>query len=268
VKTHKVDLPIQASSDYEIKTRKPKILFFDIETAPNLGWCWGKFEQNIIEYEQEWYMLSWSAKWQNGKHVTKCLADYDGYEPRTESDKALVTELWELFNQADVIVGHNGDKFDIKRSQTRFIEHGLLPPEPYKTVDTLKVARRHFAFNSNKLDDLGRRLGVGRKLKHSGFDLWKGAMFGDEQSWNVMKKYNRQDVLLLERVYDKLLPWITNHPNVTVLQNDDFGCRNCGSRDLQKRGYSITATGQRQRYQCQDCGTWMQGKHLPMLEVR
>ena len=256
------------SKDFELQRRKPKVLFFDIETAPNLGYVWGKFEQNVIEYTQEWYMLAWSAKWQNGKHVSRCLADYEGYVPNTENDKDLVTELWKLFDEADVIIGHNGDKFDIKRTNTRFIEHGMTPPEPYKTVDTLKAARRHFSFNSNKLDDLGRRLGVGRKLKHSGFALWTGCMSGDEKSWNLMKKYNRQDVLLLERVYDKLLPWIAGHPNIAVLSGVENGCRNCGSRNLQKQGFAITATGKSQRYKCKDCAAWSSGKHTKMTEVR
>lgn len=117
------------SSDFEVK--KPKILFFDIETAPNLGYVWGRYEQNVIEFTSEWYMLAWSAKWKDGKHITKCLADYDGYDPLSENDRLLVTDLHKLLAEADIVIAHNGSRFDIKRSNTRFIEHGLLPPEPY-----------------------------------------------------------------------------------------------------------------------------------------
>lgn len=257
-----------ASADFEVKTRQPKILFFDIETAPNLGYIWGKFEQNVIEYTHEWYMLSWSAKWSGGKHITKGLVDYESYTPNTENDLDLVTDLHKLLAEADIVIAHNGNKFDIKRANTRFIEHDLKPPEPFKVVDTLTIARRHFGFNSNKLDDLGRRLGVGRKLKHAGFDLWKGCMQGDAKAWRTMKRYNRQDVLLLEQVYLKLRPWINNHPNISILSDIENGCRNCGSRHLVKQGVKITATGKRQQYQCQDCGAWMSGKHIPKTDIR
>lgn len=243
-------------------------MLFDIETAPNLGYVWGKFEQNVIEYTSEWYMLAWSAKWHGGRHVTKCLADYDGYTAGSEDDKALVSELHAMLSIADIVIAHNGDRFDVKRSNTRFIEHGLEPPPPYKTVDTCKVARRYFGFNSNKLDDLGHRLGVGRKVKTGGFDLWRGCMHGDPRSWALMKKYNRQDVLLLERVYLKLLPWIGNHPNVSVMRGDPEACRNCGNTQLQKRGFGYTGTGKSQRYQCLKCGAYMRGKHQKQTDIR
>ena len=247
------------SSDFEIK--KPKILFFDIETAPNLGYVWGKYEQNVIEFTSEWYMLAWSAKWKDGKHITKCLADYEGYDPLSENDRLLVTDLHKLLAEADIVIAHNGNKFDVKRSNTRFIEHGLLPPEPYKVVDTLQVARKHFGFTSNKLDDLGHRLGVGRKVKTGGFDLWKGCMSGDPKAWRKMKAYNRMDVLLLERVYDKLLPWISGHPSIASLEGNEGACPACGDTHIQNRGWTPTPTGVFRRRQCMRCGHWFRGKH-------
>lgn len=256
------------SSDFEVRRRKPKILFFDIETAPNLGYVWGKFEQNVIEYTNEWYMLAWSAKWQGGKHITKGLIDYDGYKPGSENDGDLVRELHTLIEEADIIVAHNGDRFDIKRSNTRFIENGLRPPPPQRTVDTLKIARRHFSFNSNKLDDLGRRLGVGRKAQTGGFDLWKGCMSGDAKAWRTMKRYNAQDVRLLEAVYNKMLPWIGNHPHIGILSDVENGCRNCGGTNLIRRGWHTTRTGKNPRVSCNDCGTWMLSKHKKVTDIR
>jgi len=218
----------------------------------NRAFVWGKYEQDVIAYIQEGYMLSWSAKWLDGKQITKGLCDY---RCKPGDDRLLVKELHDLVSQADVLIAHNGDRFDIKKMNTRFIYHGLPPPEPYKSIDTLKVAKDKFAFNSNKLDDLGNFLGVGRKVKHPGFDLWLGCEAGDEASWHLMKKYNKQDVLLLERIYLKLRPWITNHPNTAVLSGVS-GCPNCGSIHLQSRGQGITKTGTYQRYHCQSCGGW------------
>lgn len=256
------------SSDFEIKKRQPRILLFDIETSPNKGYVWGKWQQDVIEFVSEWYMLSWSAKWVGGKHITKALCDYDNYLPATEDDKALTQDLWELFNKADILIAHNGNKFDIKRVKTRFIEHGLKPPEPSKVIDTLALARKHFAFNSNRLDDLGRRLGVGRKVKTGGFELWKGCMEGNSKSWALMKKYNKADVLLLEKVYEKLKPWIDNHVHVGILSNAPDSCRNCASTHLNKHGWTPTPSGAYQRIQCVDCGTWMRGKHKKMTDYK
>lgn len=226
---------------------KPKVLLYDLETAPNLAYVWGKYEQDVIAYEQEGYMLSWSAKWLDGKQITKGLDDY-----KCKDDKELVRELYKLISEADIVIAHNGDRFDIRKMNTRFIFHGLQPPEPYKTVDTLKIARRYFAFNSNKLDDLGQFLNLGRKVKHPGFQLWLGCMNGDKKSWQLMKKYNKQDVLLLERVYLKLLPWITNHPN---FKDGELDCPNCNSTSYQRKGIDFFKGVKSQRYKCSDCGT-------------
>src|ERR1019366_3081154 len=118
-----------------------------------------------------------AVKWSHEKQVrTYALPDYPGYKRDKESDKALVKELWRMMNDADIIIAHNGDGFDIKKSNARFIIHGLLPPATYKTIDTLKIARRHFKFGSNKLNDLGVTLGLGKKLPHTGAHLWFGCM--------------------------------------------------------------------------------------------
>jgi hypothetical protein len=235
-----------------------KILLYDIETAPNLAFVWGMYEQNVIEFKSEWYILSFSAKWLGRSEVmTRALPDYPGYEKDKENDLLLLKDLWELMSEADVIVGHNSDAFDNKKVNTRFIELGFSPPEPYRTVDTRKIAKKHFAFNSNKLDDLGRRLGVGRKIKTGGFELWRGCLDGDEKSWAKMKKYNRQDVLLLEKVYLKLRPW-GGHPNIAALAEADV-CGRCGSDHLNKRGRGVTLKGVYQIWRCMKCGGSVKG---------
>lgn len=247
-----------------LPSRGAKILFFDIETAPNLGWIWGKYEQNVIEFVSEWYMLCYSAKWYGDKKaIAVGLPDFPSYKRNPEDDKALVKSLWKLLDEADVVVAHNGDKFDIRKVNSRFLAHGLPVPSPYKTVDTLKVARKYFGFNSNKLDDLGEVLGVGRKIDTGGFKLWKGCMSGDSASWKKMLKYNIQDVLLLERVYEKMLPWMDNHPNTNLLLGKLDACPKCGNDHIQKRGFRHTKTGKYQAYQCiGGCGGWSTGEKV------
>lgn len=234
---------------------------FDIETAPSLGYFFELFKEgNIVSTEQNWYILSFSVKKLGEKRIqTFALPDFKGYSKNKEDDRLLVQKLWEFFDKADVLIAHNGDNFDIKKANARFIHHRFAPPSPYKTIDTLKIARRHFKFDSNRLDALARSLGFGSKLPHNGFETWKGCMTGDKAAWKIMRKYNEQDVVLLEKVYLALRPWSTTHPNMNLGSMND-GCPKCKSKRLILQGHRYTMTGAAQRYQCLDCNAWSVGK--------
>lgn len=232
---------------------KPKVLFFDIETSPNLGYVWMKWEQNVLAFKEEWQIMSFSYKWQ-GEETVKCVAMNDFKD--SSSDKHVVKALHAILGEADLVVAHNGDAFDIKKANTRFLYHGLPPLPATPSIDTKKVAKKYFNFNGNGLQDLGIYLKLGKKMKHEGFEMWLGCLAGKKSSWDMMKKYNKQDVTLLEKVYNKLLPWIKNHPNLSQL-NNEFNCNTCSSSRLQKRGRSVTTTAIKQKWQCQDCGNWM-----------
>lgn len=236
-------------------TMSQKILFIDIETFANLGYTWGKYEQDVIHFEKEWYVLSFAYKWLGDKNVrVLSLPDYANYSKDKENDIELIKDIWKLLDEADIVIGQNSDNFDLKKLNTRFAIHGLGPPAPYRTVDTLKVAKKYFGFNSNKLDALGKSLGLGEKLATGGFGLWLGCKNGDTKAWAKMCKYNKMDVVLLEKVYLKLRPWMTNHPRV----GDLAACNTCGSNKVQKRGFNYTRKGRYQRYACLDCGAWGQ----------
>ncbi len=256
------------SSDFEIKTRKPRILFFDIETSSLTVKTWRTYQADAIKVVSTWQMLCWSAKWQDGKHITRTLADYEDYDPATNCDKALTTELAGLLAEADIIIGHNSDKFDTKKVNTRMIIHGLPPIPQAKSVDTLKLARQRFAFHSNKLDTLGDLLGVGRKAQTGGYDLWEQCLAGDQRAWRKMAKYCKQDVVLLEAVYNKLRSWATNHPNVSVLNEIEDGCKVCGSTNLRRKGWNYEKTGKTQRWLCNECGHWQRGKFQRTTDIR
>lgn len=196
-----------------------KILLFDIETSPLIGYTWGTFDQNVIQVKDEWTLLSFAYKWFGSKEV------FCKTRKGEKTDKALTKQLWHVMSEADIIIGHNGDAFDIKKAQAKFLEHGLPPLKPFKSIDTLKVARQRFKLTSNRLDSLGELLGLGRKLKTGGFDLWLGCMADKPKSWALMAKYNKQDVVLLEKVYLKLRPWAKGHPPVHA--NKPGHCPRC-----------------------------------------
>ncbi len=236
--------------------KKPKILLYDIENTPTVVTTWGLWEQDAIETLEEWYLMSYAYKWLGEKqtHVV-ALSDFKGYKKNRKDDKALCESLHKLFEEADIVIAHNGDEHDQKKSNSRFIFNGLNPPSPYKSIDTKKVAKRYFKFNSNSLNNLGVYFGFGEKIDNPK-GLWRRCMDGEMKAWKHMKKYNKQDVVLLEKVYLKMLPWMTNHPNIAVLREEKRACPNCGSAKMQKRGSAPTLGGKRQRWQCMDCASW------------
>lgn len=240
----------------------PRILFLDIETTPLLGYTWGIWEQNVIETLEDWFMLSFAYRWAGENRVTvKALPDYVGYKKNLKNDRLLIKELHQLLNSCDIAIAHNGDAFDFKKANARFIYHKLKPPAPYRTIDTLKILRRHFKLDSNKLDAACGFLGIGRKLPHTGKHLWFGCMGGDRKSWAKMRRYNAHDVSLLSALYEYVKPWSPNLPNLN-LYSGGHGCPSCQSNNIVKNGKSYARSVIRQRYHCKDCGSWHAGERI------
>ena len=230
-----------------------KTLLLDFETSPNIGLSWGgKWEVNIIDFIEEGRIISMAYKWIGQKKVSCITLEQFNY-----NHKKFVEAIHKIFNESEIIIAHNGDSFDIKMANREFIKEGLLPPKPYKQIDTLKQARKKFKFTSNKLDDLGDFLGVGRKIKVDK-DVWRGCMKKDSKSWKLMARYNKQDVNLLERVYLKLRAWDTNHP--TIAFKDGIICKICGSSNLVSQGWKMMKNYKRKNYQCRECGSWQCGQ--------
>lgn len=182
------------------------------------GYFFGKiWETNIVEVIENSFMLSFSYKWLGEKAThTYALPDFHRFRKDKHDDSQLVAKLHELLSQADIVVHHNGDRFDVPTANTRLLFHGFSPPAPFKTIDTCKQARRLLKLPSNKLDDIGEYFGLGRKLAHTGKHLWLACMNGDRKAYKLMKKYNAQDVVLLENVYLKMLPYIKQPKIKTV----------------------------------------------------
>lgn len=237
-----------------------KILILDIETAPMIADVWSLWQNNVglNQVVQDWYILSWAAKWADGKKVF--YADQSNAAD-IEDDSDILRKLWELLDEADIVIAHNGSRFDIPKINARFLKAGLPPPSPYRQIDTLRLAKAKFKFTSNRLAYLAKFLGVEDKEEHHNFPghlLWVEVRKGNPKAWKEMRKYNTQDVITLEQVYAKLRPWDSKHPNLGV---EGGVCPHCGSaHSLEKRGFHYTNAGKYQRYVCTGCGAWSRGK--------
>lgn len=249
---------------YNIKS--PKILVFDCEVAPILSYVWGRWKQNIYQDQilQESYVLTYGCKWLGQEEII--FGNLSAGEALAEDDKRLVKEVHDLFDMADIIIGHNIIQYDTKVLNTRFLLYGLKPPKPYKCIDTLRIARNKFRLSSNKLNDICEFLGLESKFENGGFKTWRGYMRGEEESIRTMIDYQIRDVNITENVYLKIRAWDDYHPNLQLLissGNDKdpvISCPCCGSTEYCEQGFYYTNLRQYKSYQCQGCGKHFRGR--------
>lgn len=238
----------------EMTEPKPRILYYDIEWKPTSAYVWRMYDENISPDQiiEHGGLLCFSAIWEGEKEVIFHSEWGDGHDE-------MVKRLHDLFMEADMLVTYNGDKYDIPKSIGEFLLAGLPAPPPVTSVDLLKAVKK-MGFAMNRLAFIGPLLGVGGKVKHEGFNLWKSVMEGDESAQKRMEKYCKQDSKLLVTLYKKIRPYIRNHPFVGARTT----CGACEGHVLHSRGYRRTKTMKIQRLQCQTCGSWQDGKKEKM----
>lgn len=234
-----------------------KRIFWDIETAPNIVFSWRIGREISVNHHniiQERAIICICYKWEGEKKVHYLTWDRG-------DDKKMLEEFAEVMEQADEMVAHNGDRFDLRWFNARNLIHGLEPIPAPKTVDTLKIARKHFLLNSNALDYLGKLLFGKGKIK-TDFSLWVDIVLHNSPSaMKKMVKYCKGDVRLLERVWGKLrgyeAPKTHAAVNVTGNVKDRWRCPHCGSGNVKKSKTRVTAKGMVQfQMQCLDCGRY------------
>jgi len=235
---------------------KPKVLIYDIETAPIISHVWGLWKNNVglNQIERDWHILSWSAKWLNDD---KIYYEDQRNAKNIEDDKKILEGIWKMIDEADIIVTQNGKKFDEKRLNARFIINGFQPPSSYKHIDTLEIAKRKFGFTSNRLEYMTSKLCNNyKKSKHKkfpGHELWSECMKGNLEAWEEMRTYNEIDVLSLEELFTKLSPW-SDEVNFNLYHDELISACKCGG-NYKKNGYVYTQKSKFQRYKCVDCGS-------------
>ena len=250
-----------------VKLNRPKVLLFDIETAPIIGHVWSLWDNNVAlnQIVSDWHVLSWSAKWLDDPS-NKVMYDDQRNEKNIQDDKRLLEGIWELLDEADIVITQNGKAFDQKKLNARFVIKKIKdrhPPSSYKHIDTKILASRHFAFSSNKLEYMTDKLCVKyKKLKHKkfpGHEMWTECLKGNLEAWKEMEKYNKYDVLALEELYHILIPWDSS-VNFNLYHDDEAHICKCGSTSFIKNGFYYTSAGRYQKHKCKQCGAEVRSK--------
>lgn len=237
------------------KEDSARILLFDVETAPMEVYTWTLMNVGYISPDnviKDWSILTWSAKWLFEPDVKSQRVS--GEEAVNRQDASIVGELWTLLDEANIVIAHNGNRFDVRKINARFALNGLTPPMPYRVIDTLTTARQQFALSSYKLDYINKLFGL-QKKDHPGWDVWRRCVNGDEEALLEMDEYCKRDVNVLEELYLQIRPWIKGHPNVALYQDTEgSACTNCGNEDLKWGGYYFTPAGKYRAFRCAKCG--------------
>src|SRR3990167_440058 len=230
-----------------------KQVLYDIETFPNVLTNWdlyfkGYLSPDNIVQERSLICASWKTLGESEIHSV-CVPQKDVF-----NDEMVVKTLYKALSDADEIIGHNADDYDLPVLRSRGVLYGLKPLPPIIQTDTYRIAKKFFRFNSNKLDYLAKYLGVGEKIK-TDYSLWQRCMRGDADALEEMVTYNMNDVVLLEQIYTLLSVYAPAKLNKNLITEEN-NCPRCGSNRLEKRGFNYTQAGKRQRYQCKECGHW------------
>ena len=234
-------------------TQQPRTLLIDIETAPALAYIWDLRTRYVPlnQVAQDGHILCFAAGWLGEDEL-------EFYSVWDDGEKALVKHAWKLLDEAEAVIHYNGNNFDIPRLNAEFLRYRLGPPSPSHQIDLYQTVKRQFRVISRSLRHMLDLLELDNKLQHKGMELWREVMDGVEESQRDMEAYNIQDLLVLEDLYNELLPWITNHPNVALWMDpsDDPKCPKCGSESLRFKGYKRTSVLSYKQFHCKSCGAW------------
>lgn len=244
-------------------TAEPRIILWDVENSHNLAAIFQLKQndyvpaENIVR-EKSLICAAWKTLGEKTVHAVSRLDNPKLFAKDPHDDAHVLKVLHGVLSGADILIAHNGDQFDLPLTKGRMLVHGLSPLPPILSIDTLKVARKQFLLNANNLNYLGNLLKVGGK-KPTKQGLWLKVLQGDAGAIRQMVAYNKEDVRLLERVFLKLQPHISDHTNRQLFGTSGHGrleCPRCGSADVQSRGVHRACTQVYNRFQCQTCSGW------------
>lgn len=226
--------------------RTAKILTIDIERLPGTVEIFDQRTRGFIPVTQ-WTslpsLLCMAANWYHTSTIDFRAAWIDHAD--------MVKWAWDLYNRADIVVGYNHIGFDNKHLQSEWLLAGMPAPSPWKNVDLYKINKDKFGFESKSLSHLLSRLDLAGKTGKYDAARGRAAMAGDVKAQRLMRLYNQGDVRATKAAYDRLRPWIANHPHIG---DASVRCNACGSGDLERNGWTRVIAYDYALYRCKACG--------------
>lgn len=254
------DWRYKAEEDSEVVSQDgANILFLDLEVSATLAASFSRFKAFISPdaIVQEPYVLTAAWAKNDGPVEGLGLHQLPTWQEDPSNDILLVERVWELLDEADVVIAHNAG-FDTGWMNNRFAYYGITPPSPFKTICTLKALKKYFTLPANSLDASTKYFELDRKRSHEGIGLWLKCMQGDADAVEKMLEYNFGDIPTLRQLYYKVLPFTQNHPNMAMYYEDSqMRCNACGSTNiaLEDGKYSYTNLSKFAVHRCGDCGS-------------
>lgn len=245
-----------------VEEEDSRILVLDIETLPIVAYVWQVWDENVNmdRIIKDWCVLSWSAKWLGDDRIMSDVLT--SKEAKNRDDKRLVSSIYKLIDTANIVIAHNGKRFDIKKLNTRFWRHKLPRPSSYKVIDTLSVAKKEFSLTFNKQDFIAQFLEIQEKLD-TNFQLWADCDDGNSEALKYMMEYNEQDVRMLEEIYMEMRGWISNHPDLRPYLIDKDVCPICGGKEYNEIGIFVAKSLRYVEYRCDSCkNIWHDSKAI------
>jgi len=234
---------------------KSRICFYDIETSLAKSYHFQQWKVNLSQKQkiQESHLLSHAWAWGDGE-VTGSILTRE--EMLAHDPERLVLECWSLLDNCDILVAHNGKRFDVKKVNGYFLQYGMPPPSPYRVIDTLLIAKQKFALPFNSLAYLAEFLDVEQKIDTGGVDLWIQCDQGSQEALDKMNEYCMGDIVTLRGVYNRLIGWSNDGVNMALYNDHGASCPHCSSDDVSviQGKYSHTVARKYQAYRCNGCG--------------
>ena len=238
-----------------VENNQPKLLFYDIETSLAKSYHFQQWKVNLSQKQkiQESHLLSHAWAWGGGE-VTGSILTRE--EMLAHDPERLVLECWSLLDNCDILVAHNGKRFDVKKVNGYFLQYGMPPPSPYRVIDTLLIAKQKFALPFNSLAYLAEFLDVEQKIDTGGVDLWIQCDQGSQEALDKMNEYCMGDIVTLRGVYNRLIGWSNDGVNLALYSDHGASCPHCASDDVIviQGKYSYTVARKYQVYRCNGCG--------------
>lgn len=250
----------QSTDPVEVIIRPPKILVFDIECTGMILESYGLYNQNHSHKDiiEDWSMLSYAAWFVDEDEIHY---QDNRNNPDYKDDRSIIEGLHNLISQADWIIGHNSDKFDIKKFNTKAEKYELPSRHDPIQYDTLKMLKARYALPSNSLDYAAKYFELKeRKSLHGKFPgkvLFDECKNGNQEAWNELESYNKQDVKVTWELFQRL----AKHDKRINL-NSFYQKQTCicGNQEFYKNGIKYAKNATFQIWRCKVCSKCFVGK--------